>query len=128
MRRPATQMERKMKIQPRYQTTSPLLAADLARNANETKLDHPEPKLHWSKELKQENERLKAALAYTQFQMRVIIQSRFDKYRNAKDTESTMAYRKAVHEIEDRLNGTTCVSQEILDGESKWNPETNELV
>lgn len=85
-------------------------------------------KLHWTKELRQENERLKAALAYTQFQMRVIIQSRYDKYRNAKDSESTMAYRKAVKEIEDRLNGTVYLSQEILDGESKLDPETNELV
>lgn len=78
------------------------------------------PKLHWSKELRQENERLKKALDYMQFQMRVTIQSRFDKYRNAKDTESTMAYRKCAGEIDLRLGSIIMVSQDILSGETHW--------
>lgn len=98
-------------------------------NANETKgFCGPAPKTHWTTEMKEENKRLKAAVDYLQFQMRVIVQSRFDKYRNAKDTNETMAYRKAVNEIDNRVNSANCVSQEILDGESHWDIETRKFV
>lgn len=78
------------------------------------------PKLHWSKELRQENERLKNALDYVLYQLRVIPQSRFDKYRGAKDNNSTLAYRKCAQEIDTLCLGATVVSQEILDGETHW--------
>lgn len=117
------------RIDPRYQdTTSPLLADYLRRNANEPKLELPMPKAHWSKVMKEENKRLKAAVDYLQFQMRVTVQSRFDKYRNAKDSESTMGYRKCAQEIDTRLNSVICVSQEILDDETQWNTDTHEFI
>lgn len=77
-------------------------------------------KLHWSKELRQENERLKSALDYLRFQMHVIPYSRFVKYRDAKDTDSTMAYRKCTTEVDTLCQGANRVSQEILDGETHW--------
>ena len=109
------------RINPRYQTSSsPLLAEQLRRNANEPKLPLPAPKLHWTQELKEENKALKEALDYLLFQMRVVVQSRFDKYRNAKDTEHSMAYRKAVQEIDLRLGDANDTVQEILDREIGW--------
>jgi len=77
-------------------------------------------KPHWTKELRDENIRLKQALDYLQFQMRVVIQSRFDKYRDAKDTDHSMAYRKAVQEIDLRLRNANDGVREILDGETQW--------
>lgn len=87
----------------------------------------PAPKTHWTKELREENKRLKAAVDYLQFQMRVTVQSRFDKYRNAKDTNSTLAYRKCAQEMDTLLNGVISVSQEILDDETQWNTETRKF-
>ncbi len=121
---PETQMER---IEPRYHNGNPQAAEYLERNANEPKLPNTEPKLHWTKELRQENERLKEALDYLQFQMRVIPQSRFDKYRNANDTVGPQAYRKCAGEVALRMDGAICVSQEILDGETKWDTETRQF-
>lgn len=83
--------------------------------------------LHWSVKLKEENKRLKAAVDYLRFQMRVTVQSRFDKYRNANDTEGPMAYRKCAGEIGLRLIEAGNVSQEILDGESEWDVETRTM-
>jgi hypothetical protein len=83
--------------------------------------------MHYATKLKQENERLKAALDYMQYRTRVVVQSRFDKYRNANGPE-TMAYLKCAKEIDDRVNGAICVSQEILDGETKWDSETSSFV
>jgi len=59
-------------------------------------------KRHWTKELQEENERLRATVEYLRLQMRLIPQSRFDKYRNASDTDSTLAYGKCAQEV-DRL-------------------------
>jgi hypothetical protein len=74
-------------------------------------------KLHWTQELKNENARLKAALEYLKSQMRLIPHSRFEKYRNAKDTESTMAYRKCAQEV-DRLSLAALHNvQDIIEGE-----------
>lgn len=114
---PKTQPER---IEPRYQTSSPLLVEQLKRDANEPKLPIPEPKLHWTKQLRQDNERLKNALEYLKFQLRFIPQSRLDKYATAGDGTSAMAYRKCAREVDTRCLGAICVSQEILDGESVW--------
>jgi len=108
------------RIDPRYLTSSPLLAEQLRRDANEPKLDLPKPKPHWTKELRDENKALKEALAYLQHQMRVVGQTRFDKYRNAKDTESTMSYRKCASEVSLRVDSAICVSNEILDREHGW--------
>lgn len=117
------------RITPRYQTSSPLLAEQLERNANDTNmLDLPMPKPHWTKELREENRKLKAALDYLRFQMRVTVQSRFDKYQHAKASETTMAYRKAVTEIDNRVNSAICVSQEILDDETQWDVETSSFI
>jgi len=55
---------------------------------------------HWTQELKEENARLKEALEIATQALRLIPQGRFDKYRYAKDTEHSMAYRKAVQEID----------------------------
>jgi len=116
------------RIEPRYQTTSPLLAEQLKRNANEPKLPTTTPKLHWTKELRQENERLKNALEYLKFQLRIIPQSRLDKYANAGDGQSAMAYRKCAQEVDTRCLGAICVSQEILDGESVWDDKLDQFV
>jgi len=98
-------------------------------DANETKgFCGPMPKLHWSKELKEENRKLKAALDYLQFQMRVIVQSRFDKYENAKASPSTMAYRKCANEVSNRVDSAICVSQEILNDETQWDTETSQFI
>jgi predicted ATPase len=75
---------------------------------------------HYATKLKRENKALNEALDFLQFQMRVIVQSRFDKYVNAKDSESTMAYRKAVGEIDLRLQNANETVQEILDRELGW--------
>lgn len=124
-----TQKELNMdRIEPRYPTSSPLLAAQMLRDANEPKLELPMPKPHWTKELREDNRKLKASLAYLRFQMRVIVQSRFDKYRNAKDSETTMAYRKCATEIDNRVNSAICVSQEILDDETQWDVETASFI
>jgi hypothetical protein len=57
---------------------------------------------HWTQQLKQENKALREALDSALLAMRTIPQSRFDKYRNAGESDSAMAYRKAVEEV-DRL-------------------------
>lgn len=61
---------------------------------------------HWTQELKTENAALREALETALLAMRTIPQSRFDKYANCGLSDSTIAYRKAVEEV-DRLNLAT---------------------
>jgi len=67
-------------------------------------------------ELIVENKRLQQAVDYLQGQMRVIPQSRFDKYRNASDTNETLHYRKAVQEVDRLCVSAVEVSNDILLG------------
>ena len=58
---------------------------------------------HYATKLKKENARLQAALDEAISALRCVPQSRFDKYKNEILDDSTLAYRKAVQEV-DRLN------------------------
>lgn len=58
---------------------------------------------HWTQELKEENERLKAALEIAKTALVQVPLSRWDKYAGAGWDDSTIAYRKAVEEVR-RLN------------------------
>lgn len=66
---------------------------------------------HWTQTIRRENEALKEALEAALLALRTIPQSRLDKYRNASDSDSTLAYRKAVQEV-DRL--ALAAREEIL--------------
>ena len=57
-------------------------------------------KEHYATKLKSENKRLHAALQHAIDALRCIPQSRFDKYSRAELNDSTIAYRKAVEEID----------------------------
>tara|TARA_R110000824_G_scaffold367264_1_gene556402 strand:+ start:409 stop:666 length:258 start_codon:yes stop_codon:yes gene_type:complete len=60
-------------------------------------------KKHWATALKAENEALKLALSFVLQGMRTIPQGRLDKYKTAKPSDHSLAYRKAVYEIDSRL-------------------------
>jgi len=60
----------------------------------------PRRQPHWATKLKAENEALKAALDAATLALRVIPQSRLDKYQHVPDTNEVLAYRKAVYEID----------------------------
>ena len=73
--------------------------------------------LHWSVKLKEENKRLLATVEFLRLQLRIIPQSRFEKYKNVAYGDA-IDYRKAVQEI-DRLNRVAIgESYEIEEGDA----------
>lgn len=68
------------------------------------------------RELIEENERLRATVDYLRDQMRLIPHSRFEKYRNASDTNETLAYRKCAQEVDRLCLGALWHATELQDG------------
>lgn len=72
--------------------------------------------MHYATRLKRENALLLENVDYLRSQLRLIPQSRFDKYRNAKDDESTLAYRKCAQEVDTLALAAIATSLDMLNG------------
>jgi len=67
-------------------------------------------------ELIEENKRLHDTVDYLRSQLRLIPHSRFEKYRHAKDTNETLAYRKCAQEVDSRCLAALSHATDIQDG------------
>jgi len=73
--------------------------------------------MHYATKLKIENKLLRETVQYLRDQLRLIPQSRLDKYATANDDESTLAYRKCAQEV-DRLSiAAIYTSNDMLNGQ-----------
>ena len=73
-------------------------------------------KEHYATKLKIENANLRAALQCAIDALRCIPQTRLDKYAGCPNSEHTMAYRKAVYEIDIRNREAVSRIWKIRDG------------
>lgn len=72
--------------------------------------------MHYATKLKKENKLLRETVDYLRDQLRLIPHSRLEKYRNASDSDSTLAYRKCAQEVDRLCLSAIYTSQDMLNG------------